>query len=274
MKVGDDVAVPPFDPVDPASLVWYHTIELPGGVVTPGEYDHRRIVDRVGLPARLDGRRCLDVGTHDGFWAFEMERRGASAVVALDVADPEDLDWPEPRPPLSGDVRAFLAARKRAFGVAAAALGSRVEPRYESVYDLDPDTIGRFDFAFIGTLLHHLRDPIGALQAVRRVVDDQLVLVAVFSPWKTVLLPLTPVTELADFGNLPFWEIPNIAGLRRQLEMGGWKVERWGRPHVQPYGQGWRMPRLSWRGRTWRTLPRQLLLRRGALHVSVVARRA
>lgn len=88
------------------------------------------------------------------------------------------------------------------------------------------------------------------------------------------LLPLTPVTELADFGNVPFWEIPNIAGLRRQLEMGGWTVERWGRPHLQPYGAGWRMPRFSWRGRTWRTLPRQVLLRAGALHVSVVARRA
>ena len=25
-------------------LPWYHTIELPGGIVTPGEYDHRPVV--------------------------------------------------------------------------------------------------------------------------------------------------------------------------------------------------------------------------------------
>jgi tRNA (mo5U34)-methyltransferase len=253
---------------------WYHTIELPGGVVTPGEYDLRSVVDKVGLPARLDGTRCLDVGTHDGFWAFEMERRGAREVVALDVADPAELDWPEPRPELTDDVLSFLLARKRAFGFAAQALGSNVKPRYESVYDLDPATIGRFDLAFIGTLLHHLRDPIGALQAVRRVVDGRLVLVAVFAPWKTALFPLSPVTELAELGNVPFWEVPNLAGLRRQVEMGGWTIERWGRPHFQPYGAGWTVPPFSWRNGQWRTLPRQVLLRRGALHISLVARRA
>src|SRR5438067_4479740 len=61
-----------------ADIAWYHTIELPGGVITPGEYDTRVAARKVGLPADLDGNRCLDVGTHDGFWAFEMERRGAT----------------------------------------------------------------------------------------------------------------------------------------------------------------------------------------------------
>ncbi|PWU24508.1 MAG: TIGR04290 family methyltransferase, partial [Candidatus Rokuibacteriota bacterium] len=28
-------------------------------------------------PAALSGQRWLDVGTMGGFWAFEMERRGA-----------------------------------------------------------------------------------------------------------------------------------------------------------------------------------------------------
>jgi tRNA (mo5U34)-methyltransferase len=259
---------------DPFSFAWYHTIELPAGVTTPGEYDHRSIAGKVGFPARLDGQRCLDVGTHDGFWAFEMERRGALEVVALDVDSPDDLDWPEPRPVLSAEVRAFLETRKRAFHHAATALNSKVEARYESVYDLDPQKVGRFDVAFIGSLLHHLRDPVGALQAVRQVVDGQLIVVAVFSPWKSAILPFTPVTELADLGSMPFWQIPNIAGLRRQLEMGGWTIERWGRPHLQRYGAGWRRPALVWRDGAWRTLPRQVLLRRGALHISVAARPA
>src|SRR3546814_5901121 len=64
-------------------LPWYHTIDLGNGVVTPGEYDHRPAVRHVPLPDRLDGLRCLDVGTHDGFWAFEMERRGAAEVVEI-----------------------------------------------------------------------------------------------------------------------------------------------------------------------------------------------
>src|SRR5579872_3409662 len=98
-----------------AAMPWYHTIELPGGIVTPGEYDHRPIVSKVPLPERLDGLRCLDVGTHDGFWAFEMERRGAAEVVAIDVEDPSELDWPEPRPVLGEETRAFIAERHRAF---------------------------------------------------------------------------------------------------------------------------------------------------------------
>ena len=46
------------------------------------------------LPASLAGRRCLDVGTWDGFWAFEMERRGAASVTAIDIEDPAGWDWP------------------------------------------------------------------------------------------------------------------------------------------------------------------------------------
>jgi tRNA (mo5U34)-methyltransferase len=42
----------------------------------------------------LTGLRCLDVGTMDGFWAFEMERRGAVEVVAVDLADPGRQDGP------------------------------------------------------------------------------------------------------------------------------------------------------------------------------------
>jgi tRNA (mo5U34)-methyltransferase len=256
-----------------AELPWYHSIELPGGVVTPGEYDHRPIVGKIPLPARLDGLRCLDLGTHDGFWAFEMERRGAAEVVGIDVERAEDLDWPEPRPVIDDQLRQHVAARKQAFAVAKEALGSQVERRYTSIYDLDPADIGRFDVAFLGTLLHHLRDPVGALQSVRRVVDDRLVLLGVFSPLKSALLPLTPVTELLEHGSNPFFEMPNLAGLRRQLQLGGWQIERWGRPHLQPYGAGWRRPALSWRGRSnLRTIPRQVLLRRGALHISVVAR--
>ena len=49
---------------------WYHTIELAPGEVTPGLVDLRAVAPRV-LPARIEGR-ALDVGTYDGFWAFEM----------------------------------------------------------------------------------------------------------------------------------------------------------------------------------------------------------
>jgi hypothetical protein len=74
---------------------WYHTIELAPGAVTSGVVDQRPAANRV-LPATLAGLRCLDVGTFDGFWAFEMERRGAAEVVASDVASFDALDWSRP----------------------------------------------------------------------------------------------------------------------------------------------------------------------------------
>src|SRR5438105_15264493 len=72
---------------------WYHTIELAPEVVTPGWFDTRGIVDELPFPATLKGKRCLDVATFDGFWAFEMERRGAAEVHAIHVLGPHSWDW-------------------------------------------------------------------------------------------------------------------------------------------------------------------------------------
>src|SRR3954471_4254363 len=73
---------------------WYHTIELAPGTVTPGRVDWRRHVSRI-LPDEMSGLRALDVGTFDGFWAVEMERRGAG-VVAIDVDAMDAVELPPP----------------------------------------------------------------------------------------------------------------------------------------------------------------------------------
>ena len=75
-----------------ANPAWYHSIELAPGVVTPGQVDLRGLAARV-LPDDLSGLRALDVGTFDGFWAFELERRGAQ-VIAIDVERLEAAEWP------------------------------------------------------------------------------------------------------------------------------------------------------------------------------------
>ncbi|MGH9278680.1 MAG: class I SAM-dependent methyltransferase [Acidimicrobiales bacterium] len=163
-----------------ASIWWYHTIELPGGVVTPGFYDHRPLVARYGLPDNLAGRRVLDVATFDGFWAFEMERRGAK-VVATDIDRVSELDLP----PQARD--ALLAhGRDRPSGegflLAHEALGSHAERVICNVYDLDPAELGTFDFVHVADLLLHLRSPIAALQAIRRVTGESALIVDCFDP--------------------------------------------------------------------------------------------
>ncbi len=44
---------------------WYHRIELPGGVVTPGWAPLNP--KSYGVPGRLYGQRVLDVGAWDGY---------------------------------------------------------------------------------------------------------------------------------------------------------------------------------------------------------------
>ena len=104
---------------------WYHTIDLPDGTATPGFYDTRGSPQFVPWPKELHGGRCLDVGTFDGFWAFEMERRGAREVVAVDLADPHALDWPYDTQ-ITGpqQMAQWGSERERGFRDLAATLGS------------------------------------------------------------------------------------------------------------------------------------------------------
>ena len=214
------------------SVAWYHAIELPGGIVTPGQFDTITAAKRVPLPASLRGRRCLDVGTANGFWAFEMERRGAAEVVTVDVDEAGGYDWPgTPDRAQRDDFDRVHPNHRRGFEIAHAALGSRVERRDMTVYDLDPEEVGRFDFAFIGSLLLHLRDPVGAVEAVRRVLaqDAELLSVDSISPLLTVLHPHQPIARLEAPG-WPLWWVMNLAAYRRVFPAAGLRVVAAGRP--------------------------------------------
>jgi tRNA (mo5U34)-methyltransferase len=153
---------------------WYHTIELPGGVVTPGQFDHRELLPRYGFPQRMDGMRALDVATFNGFWAFHMESLGAD-VVAIDLDQPRQWDFPNPLRP---EVEALgeLPPIGRGFQLASKVLGSKVQRVGRSVYDLDPDVDGTFDFVHCGDVLVHLRNPLRALESIRSVTKGRLLL--------------------------------------------------------------------------------------------------
>src|SRR3954447_17791722 len=135
-----------------ANPVWYHTIELAPGVVTPGQIDLRAVVDRV-LPQDLSGKRALDVGTFDGFWAFELERRGAE-VVAIDVGALDEAEWPPlQRERLRARAREWDIELGRGFALAAEALGSRAQRVVKSVLEVGPDDVGgEVDLVFMGAL--------------------------------------------------------------------------------------------------------------------------
>jgi tRNA (mo5U34)-methyltransferase len=210
-----------------SSLSWYHTLELPGNVLTPGNFDTPRELAHLPFPESLEGMRCLDVATADGFWAFEMERRGASEVLAIDIR-PERLDWP-------GNAAAERApavpqpAGARGFDVAHQALGSSVQWRELSAYELRPELVGQFDFIFIGSVLMHLRDPVAALTAISSVLRGELLSVDAVSPRLTLLYPKRPVASLEAPG-WPLWWVPNLQAYRRLFPAARLAVLASGRP--------------------------------------------
>lgn len=162
------------------SRFWYHTLELPGGIVTPGIFDHRPIVGFYGLPDDLQGKTVLDVGTWDGFWAFEFERRGAR-VTALDLEGLSDVDLPHAyRRAL--DHSGLQQYYGNGFGLAHEALSSSVTRLSRSVYELDPSTTGTFDVVHVGDVLLHLECPTKALRALRGVTTDLAIITNPFDP--------------------------------------------------------------------------------------------
>jgi hypothetical protein len=104
-----------------------------------------------------------------------------------------------------------------------------------SVYDLKPEVIGTFDFAFFGTLLLHLRDPAGALMAVRRVLTGELILNEPFAVSLSLLRRRSPSSALLTW-NRPYWSLMNRAGLRVTLKRSGFEVLETGRPYIVQRG--------------------------------------
>ncbi len=224
-------------PADEPSHIWYHTIDFPDGTTTPGWYDNRVAPQYVVWPEVLRRGRCLDVGTFDGFWAFEMERRGASEVIALDVDDPSALDWSYDERQHGPDaVREWKTERGPGFTEAARALGSHAKRVNRSVYDLNPAVDGMFDVVLCGSLLLHLRDPVRALEQMREVCRGELILVETLDPFLDVVARRVPAAHFAPDWD-QWWRV-NAAGLRRMIEVSGFEVTWSGRRFLVPFGPG------------------------------------
>ena len=200
--------------------LWYHTIELAPGVVTPGFIDLRKAAERI-LPDDLSGVRALDVGTFDGFWAFEMERRGAE-VVAIDLERIELAEFPPLRREKlrrRGEEEGFELGV--GFRLAAEAIGSRVSRVVCNVYDLAPDAIGGpVDLAMNGATLTHLRDPVRGLERIRGslVPGGELLSFEPFSVPLTLRAHRRPSAEFRAASTDYTWWLPNLAAIAAWLQ--------------------------------------------------------
>jgi len=127
---------------------WHQRFQLAPGIFTPGTNDVDRMLRLAEIPADLSGWSVLDIGTSNGGFCFEAERRGASRLVAVDVCEADYSGFAQ--------IRSFL--------------GSRTEFVEASVYEL-PELLGRrFDLVLFLGVLYHLRHPLLALDNLRRLI--------------------------------------------------------------------------------------------------------
>lgn len=173
---------------------WYHSFELPDGRVIEGVLSVDRLrqrVGRYGIPDDLRGKRVLDIGTWDGWFAFEMERRGAE-VAAIDCVEIEN------------------------FSVARRLLGSRVKYIEMDVLDISPANLGYFDIVLFLGVLYHLKHPLLALEKVCAITKE-LAIVESFvtddssrtsSPFGAPVMEFYETNELA--GEFDNWSGPNV----------------------------------------------------------------
>ena len=190
---------------------WFHTIRLRDDLVTPGlEPDTPQKLLRLGLPADLGGKTVLDVGTWDGFYAFEAERRGAARVVATDHHAWSSPGW--------GDA-GFRCAHR--------AFDSRVEAREVDVLDHTPERVGTFDVVLFLGVLYHMRHPLLALERMASVTKERLILETHVEALgvRRPLAAFYPNAELdGDDSN---WWGPNASAVEAMLGAAGFeRVER------------------------------------------------
>ena len=205
---------------------WFHNLVLDGVQTAPehflGDYPgakFRRFAP--ALPEDLRGKSVLDIGCNAGFYAFEMKRRGAARVVAVDT---------DPR---------YLAQAK----LAAEVLGHDIELRELDVYRV-AELGEKFDLVIFMGVLYHLRHPLLALDRLYdHVVGDQLLFQSMLRGPTTVaeVAPDYPFEQTAVFerpdhpamyfvehryaGDWTNWWIPNRAGVEAMLRSAGFVIE-------------------------------------------------
>jgi tRNA (mo5U34)-methyltransferase len=187
------------------AIRWFHQIDLGDGIVTPGVYDTRAKLKALHIPEDLSGKTVLDIGTWDGFYAFEAERRGAARVVATDSFIWQGHSW--------GSKAGFELARK--------VLDSHVEDREIDILDISPETVEPADVVLFLGVLYHMRYPLQALENVCSVTKKLAIIETVvdLSHMKRPAMAFYPGGQLN--GDTSNWWGPNEAAVHALLKTAG-----------------------------------------------------
>lgn len=168
---------------------WYHSFYFDNDFQKPGDYDIGLNIEEYGFPKDMSGMSVLDIGTGSGWFATYFEQLGAD-VTTVDVRGYTDFDVfgryqrpdikeekPQPDKILSDGREIYYSPVSKGFWIMKELLGLKANYVNARIYDICPEIFGgkTFDLVFLGALLMHVRDPIGALMAIRSVCKDRII---------------------------------------------------------------------------------------------------
>lgn len=142
-------------------ISWFHSIDLPDGSITkglkPNDVLKREAEGVFRYP--VTGKSVLDVGSWDGFFSFEAERRGAGSVLSTDWFCWGGPGW----------------GTKAGYDFAHQAFNSKAESKEVDVFSLDPAAEGQHDVVLFLGVLYHLKNPLEGLERVAAMARECLV---------------------------------------------------------------------------------------------------
>jgi tRNA (mo5U34)-methyltransferase len=209
---------------------WYHKIELPYGIVTPGWAPIDPSAYRI--PSDLTGKSVLDIGAWDGYFTFEALKRGARKVVAID----DFSDY-------LGSLHESDRKAWENFDLCRSALGysedicDRIEM---SIYDISEEKLGTFDIVFFFGTIYHLRHPLLALDKISAICRHEIYIESAilddYSPYKGgighgypgqhMIMEFYPDKQYGN--NQTNWWAPTLLCLMSMAYASGFKdVEGW-----------------------------------------------
>lgn len=216
---------------------WHHYYNFGGGIETKTGKQARFCHQfqqwiLTAIPQDLTGKTVLDIGAWDGFYSFAAEKRGAKRVLATD-----SFIWEQRQLyGLDDNFWRDFGAGKQGFELARKIFNSQVEDYNIDVLDLDPAQIGTFDVVLFLGVLYHMKYPLYALEKVRSVTKELLILETHFSLFFSLfpipLMRFYPTNELSK--DVTNWTGANIALVKswlltagfRKAELVKWRKDR------------------------------------------------
>jgi tRNA (mo5U34)-methyltransferase len=191
---------------------WYHTIQLPHGIVTPGHdrNSEGRWKEIEFLLPSLKNKTVLDIGAWDGFYSFKAEQAGAK-VLATD-----HFSWNGTGIPPFGS--------KEGFDLAKLALQSNVNELDIDVPDISIETVGQHDIVFFLNVLYHLESPYTELEKIASVANKWLIIETIIDR-RIENIPYFRFAPDKILGDPTNWFIPNDAAVEGMLNKFGFSVE-------------------------------------------------